>query len=150
MKALSLWQPWASLIVLGIKRIETRDWQRSYRGPLAIHAAKWKPDDAAEEVWRDARELGLLPAWTPERARDLPRGYVLATCQLVEIFPSGTCACSNYLENDCPKHGPYQGIFGNLEPGRFGWVLENVDPFLWPVPAKGMQGLFDWDETLVA
>jgi len=40
MKALSLWQPWASAIALGSKRIETRGWATSYRGPLAIHAAK--------------------------------------------------------------------------------------------------------------
>lgn len=40
MRAISLWQPWASAIALGSKRIETRSWSTSYRGPLAIHAAK--------------------------------------------------------------------------------------------------------------
>lgn len=40
MKALSLTQPWASLVAVGAKRIETRSWRTSYRGPLAIHAAK--------------------------------------------------------------------------------------------------------------
>jgi hypothetical protein len=41
-KALSLWQPWASLIAVGAKRFETRSWQTSHRGPLLIHAAqKW-------------------------------------------------------------------------------------------------------------
>lgn len=40
MKAISLWQPWASLIAHGVKTIETRSWSTPYRGPLAIHAAK--------------------------------------------------------------------------------------------------------------
>src|SRR5437868_804524 len=39
-KALSLWQRWASAMALGWKRIETRHWSLSYRGLLAIHAAK--------------------------------------------------------------------------------------------------------------
>lgn len=40
MRAISLWQPWASLVVLGAKKIETRHWSTNYRGPLLIHAAK--------------------------------------------------------------------------------------------------------------
>ena len=40
MKALSLWQPWASLIAAGVKRFETRHWETRHRGPIAIHAAK--------------------------------------------------------------------------------------------------------------
>lgn len=39
-KILTLSQPYASLVALGAKRIETRSWRTSYRGPLAIHAAK--------------------------------------------------------------------------------------------------------------
>ncbi len=43
MRALSLHQPWASLIAEGVKTIETRSWATKYRGPLAIHAAKRRP-----------------------------------------------------------------------------------------------------------
>ncbi len=43
MKALSLHQPWASLIAEGVKTIETRSRATRYRGPLAIHAAKHRP-----------------------------------------------------------------------------------------------------------
>lgn len=39
-KALSLWQPWASLIAIGAKKIETRGWSTKYRGPLVICSAK--------------------------------------------------------------------------------------------------------------
>lgn len=40
MKAISLWQPWATLVAIDAKRFETRSWKTNYRGLLAIHAAK--------------------------------------------------------------------------------------------------------------
>src|SRR5262245_34467015 len=40
MKALSLWQPHATLMTVGAKKIETRSWATDYRGLVAIHAAK--------------------------------------------------------------------------------------------------------------
>ena len=43
MKMLTLHQPWASLIAVGVKTIETRSWSTPYRGPLAIHAGKARP-----------------------------------------------------------------------------------------------------------
>ena len=43
MKAITLTQPWATLVAIGAKRIETRSWRTFYRGPLAIHAGKTLP-----------------------------------------------------------------------------------------------------------
>ena len=43
MKALTIWQPWASLIARGVKQYETRSWATKYRGPIAIHAAMKNP-----------------------------------------------------------------------------------------------------------
>jgi hypothetical protein len=40
MKALSIHQPWASLIVHGIKTVENRKWRTNHRGPLLIHAGR--------------------------------------------------------------------------------------------------------------
>src|ERR1700744_118543 len=48
MKALTLTQPWASLVALQEKRIETRSWLTAYRGELVIHAAKGFPADCKE------------------------------------------------------------------------------------------------------
>src|SRR5262245_34476504 len=56
MKAISLWQPWASLIAIGTKTMETRDWAppREYLGGrIAIHAAKRPvcfPPDIADDL----------------------------------------------------------------------------------------------------
>jgi hypothetical protein len=40
MKAISLWQTWATPVAIGAKRFETRDWSTKHRGPIAIYAAK--------------------------------------------------------------------------------------------------------------
>lgn len=62
---LSLWQPWATLVALGVKTIETRSWSTHYRGPLAIHAAARRPRIAdlgdsflARHGWIGAYQLG--------------------------------------------------------------------------------------------
>ena len=39
-KAITIWQPWASLVAVGAKTMETRSWPTKYRGPIAIHAAQ--------------------------------------------------------------------------------------------------------------
>ena len=54
MKGLTLTQPWASAVALGIKHVETRSWRTEYRGAVLIHAAKgfpaWAREFAAEEL----------------------------------------------------------------------------------------------------
>jgi hypothetical protein len=57
-KAITLQQPWASLIALGAKSVETRSWSTAYRGPLAIHAGK---------KWYDGLVAGyqLRPSTSP-------------------------------------------------------------------------------------
>lgn len=59
MKALTLYQPWASLIALGVKTVETRPWATKYRGPLAIHAGKVKPSLPETRGWIGRYCLGL-------------------------------------------------------------------------------------------
>ncbi len=128
MKALSLWQPWASAIALGHKRIETRHWTTSYRGLIAIHAAKrWTADErefhAAEQL------VGRLPA-------QLPLGAVVATAMLVAI---------KRTEELISKIDPVEELYGNYGPGRFGWMLEDVRPLREPFVCTGRQGLFEVD-----
>jgi hypothetical protein len=41
MKALSVWEPWASMIASGVKTIETRSWQTSYRGQFLEEERSW-------------------------------------------------------------------------------------------------------------
>lgn len=81
MKAITIWQPWASLLACGGKRFETRSWATSYRGPIAIHAAKKDVFDALAlipvPVALEMKKL-IGAEW-----KDLPTGAVIATANLI-------------------------------------------------------------------
>ncbi len=85
MKAITLWQPWATLVAIGAKRFETRSWSTHYRGPLAIHAAKTS---------RDIKRYRGRPKIEEALARagcsfdTLPRGVVVCAARLVEPVPA--------------------------------------------------------------
>lgn len=134
MKAISLWQPWASAIVLGYKRIETRGWSTRTRGTVAIHAAKvWRSDE------RDWARHFSIELGSPEIA-DPPRGALIGTARLVAILPSEALVGTlTQTERD----------LGNYAPGRFGWMLEDATAFAHPVPYRGMQGLFEVPDDVI-
>ena len=58
MKALSIRQPWAWLILHGGKDIENRDWATRFRGRVLIHASK----GVTQDEWSDAWEFSKAPA----------------------------------------------------------------------------------------
>jgi activating signal cointegrator 1 len=142
MKALTLWQPWASLVALGEKRVETRCWSTKYRGELAIHAAAQMPPKwlgASRFSAHFANELAdVLKVRTDrvgERMGQLPRGVVLCIVRLVDIKTADEAA--GYL---CER----ELFFGNYEPGRYAWFFEMVEKFSVPIPAKGNRLLWNW------
>lgn len=149
MKALSLTQPWATLVAIGAKRIETRSWSTHYRGPIAIHASKGFPRDcrdlcATQPFLRELTRVGLS---MPE----LPLGAVVATARLAYVFLTGDAL--NYQDRSRTVRGPsgltyemtpQEITFGDYSPGRFGWVLTDVVRLPSPIPAKGSLGLWDW------
>src|ERR671916_581061 len=68
MKAISLWQPWASLVIIGAKVWETRSWSTTYRGSLLIHASAKKPSKREKDMFESdvhfskyIKEIDLLP-----------------------------------------------------------------------------------------
>ncbi|MFL5577327.1 MAG: ASCH domain-containing protein [Gemmatimonadaceae bacterium] len=83
MKALTLTQPWATLVAIGAKTIETRSWPTHYRGEVAIHAAKGFPDWARQIV--DGEPESLMVSYT-ERPSDCH--YVKIVCEGVRGFYS--------------------------------------------------------------
>lgn len=135
MKAITIWQPWASLIAIGAKRIETRSWPAKYRGPLAIHAAvrPWKQnpkDETDRSIGLTLWETGLY-----HEAKDLPYGAVIATCRLVDCM---YITMKHHIEE--PERS-----FGDYTIGRYAWILECIRQLEKPVPVKGRQGLWNWD-----
>jgi hypothetical protein len=170
-KAITLWQPWAQLVALGAKRLETRSWSTKYRGPLAIHAAQAFPTGSRAMVG-EPEFFGALR--TPDGFRyhehNLPRGAVVAVAQLVAVceivelaegrvglFLDGTPYQATKDQDNLSEgvrallgaapSRPFPALeraFGDFKPGRFAWVLEDVRRLVTPVPLKGRQGLWEW------
>lgn len=128
-KAISLWQPWASLVALGLKKYETRCWYTDYRGKLVIQSAK-KINNDLREFWNDLRiKLGL-----EVDLDSLPRGCAIAVCDLVD--------CIEMTPAFIARQSTTELLVGDWRPGRFAWKLENIE-ILPNVPIKGQQGLWD-------
>lgn len=168
MKAISLTQPFATLVALGQKKIETRSWCTSFRGPLAIHAAKGLADLK--------NEAGLMNLCRREPFRSvlvsagylgtpaLPRGAIVAVCTLLDCVPTQHPGIVNepgkpwftgarkgvgqhYYEVPPPPDSN-EFAFGDYSPGRFAWLLGDVRALPEPVPAKGHLGLWDYEGEL--
>lgn len=134
-KVLSLWQPWATLLVLGEKQVETRHWYLSHRGPLLIHAAK-----------RFAvAEQELCMRWPFEDALckhgygigNLPLGAIVGMVDVIECHRTEHV----YFHGNTPQ----ENFFGNFAPGRYGIVCRNPREFEKPIPMRGFQGLWNYE-----
>jgi hypothetical protein len=120
-KALSIRQPWAELIIRGIKDVENRSWSTEHRGPLAIHAARTfglnldAPEERKEyEYLRD--EYGI--------DKDaLVFGALVGTVEVIEVTKQ--VKSKWHLQ------------------GNWGWYLKNAKRLEKPVSMRGMPGLFE-------
>ncbi len=134
MKALTLTQPWATLVALGTKTLETRSWRTDYRGPLAIHAAKTiRAND--REFCRRAAVAQLLRDRAIDDVAALPSGCVIATAVLRDVVPVGRFSRAGL--------SVYNLVFGDFSAGRFVWILDEAR-VIEPVPARGSLGLWEW------
>lgn len=111
-------QPWASLIVHGLKAVEVRTWATAYKGALLIHASK-KVDE------------GTMLRFPIE---DPPRGCLIGTVELVEVEKL-TKSKWHELAAQHLDLGPYT-------PGLYAWHLAKPRPMAEPIPYVGVRGLF--------
>lgn len=135
MKAISLWQPWASLSAHGLKRIETRSWATSYRGPVLIHAAKRWGVEQRETRARLVRLFAWPQAVDEDGFTDLPLGALVAVARVVDV----RLMTPEWIA----EQTPLERVVGDWQPGRYGWVLEDVQRLDPPIPLRGRQGLFE-------
>lgn len=133
-RALTISQPFASMIADGEKRIENRWWSTDYRGPLAIHAGKG------------------TQYLTRHDLRRFPTGCVLAIARLAG------CVHLDYARQEyAARHVPYclsRDGFGARDlaeilddvhaEGPVLWILRDVRRFPRPIPARGAQRLWGW------
>jgi hypothetical protein len=139
MKAISLWQPWASAMASGIKQNETRSWPTSYRGDLVICSAKRKP--TPEEVGE--RE-------TYETALALPYGCALCVVELFDCLPTERFTTQTSGADSFIMLSETEADLGNYMPGRFAWRTRNCRELKRPVPLRGYQGIWNLDESAEA
>ncbi|MNW50072.1 ASCH domain protein [compost metagenome] len=150
MKAITILQPWATLIAIGEKKFETRSWSTKHRGQLAIHAGKKVDRAACEEP--EIKEALARHGYTVD---NLPIGAVVAVCDLMEcwkiqrhdgmIYKVGHEFPFNELD-ECEEIWGNELAFGWYDDGRYAWELSNVQRMSTPIRAKGQQGLWNWEE----
>lgn len=133
MKAISLWQPWATGIAAGVKAIETRHWSTPHRGEIAIHAAKrWDLDQREfAEAERRAGTIGY----------GLPFGAIVAVADIVDV---------KRTEQLVGSISDVEERWGNYGPRRFGWLFANVRPLSEPIGCVGRQSIWTLDDGVVA
>jgi len=135
MRAISLWQPWASLLfashpVLGRFKVhETRHWGTDYRGHLAIHAAQKIVKELPDDFDRLVRET-----FGSDWAKVLPRGRIVGVVMVT------ACRSTESISPDTLDR-----LAGDWTPGRFAWRTENPVAFPTPPEVKGRQGFFQWE-----
>jgi hypothetical protein len=127
MKAILLWQPWASLWAVDRKRFETRHWVPPYRGALSMHAAQKLCIDLDDELVEICRaQFGI------HRAREFPREALLATSRLVGCHRTDTLTGS---AEECAQR--------TLTLWRY--ARKAVEKTMLPraIPFRGHQSIFD-------
>ncbi|MBW2995648.1 ASCH domain-containing protein [Candidatus Woesearchaeota archaeon] len=117
MKALSLKQPWAELVLQGRKTIETRTWNTKFRGEFLIHASKI-PDKEA------MKRFGFS---------DLPAGKIVGKAELTDVIEF-TKKSWKKDKNTCANWMPYR---------KYGFVLKKIKRIK-PKKAKGKLGFWDY------
>ena len=140
MRALTLIEPYATLIAVGHKKIETRPWPAVYRGPILIHAGKSRECIEPAFIAELFAKAGIDGAVRPTDPYPWPLGMVVARARLVDCVSTGRVGAIS----------PKERALGDYSEGRFAFRLDDVVPLLEPVPAKGALGLWGPMESLVA
>jgi hypothetical protein len=160
MRCISLWQPWASAMTVRrsigggmLKAVETRGWapaKDAIGQRMAIAAAKTQRDpDTGEKLsawWmeRVKRQGGYRACFEAAGFTDwetLPFGAVVAHGMLARVVESEKLVNElDAIEQD----------WGDYGPGRYGWVFEDMQVLVRPVPIVGKQGIFWWGGEEVA
>lgn len=162
MKALTIWQPWASLIIAGAKPYEFRGWRppRALIGQrIVIHAAARKIDrdevgdlynthnfrELNEAIDQEARETCLITS----KALPILRQMLLGKDPLPMACGLGTAVLGE------PRLGTeIAREFGVLrandsardEHANWGWPMLDIEAWPTPIPMRGAQGLWTWPE----
>lgn len=132
MKVLSIREPFATLIMNGNKKIETRSWKTSYRGELYIHASKGK---IIRQKYLNRPELLDII-----EGLDMNYGFIICKCNLVDCIYMD----EGFVENI--KKDKQEYLLGHYEVGRYAWVLDNIE-IIEPIKARGRLNIWNFSKN---
>ena len=128
MKALTIKQPWASLITEGYKKYEFRSWKTNYRGKILIHSGLSLEKDMQERF----KDYNL----------DYQLGYIIGEEEIVDCILVDE-KFNEELRNIDPI---VYGRSNHVE--NYAWKLENIKKYDNPIPCKGKLGLWNYEGEL--
>lgn len=144
---LTLWEPYASAVALGAKRIETRTWkapQVLWNSLLVIHSSRhW--NGTQRKLTRDLVKDGLLPETIWENIEHR-RGECLSATTVYQCvrmqMEDGKLVgvAGKFLEEHC---GRAEMRLGNYSESHSAWMLRPPVPLVGPLPARGVPGLWE-------
>lgn len=143
MKVITLIQPWATLIALGEKKIETRSWKTSYRGTLYIHAGKSIDKEACNEHF--IKSTLQMHGYTID---NLESGVIIARTSLIDCIEIDFGTEPIYRKANLKNGQQVTGneySFGDYATGRYAWILDNIDPLKEMIPAKGKLSIWEYN-----
>lgn len=143
MKALSIRQPWAWLIVHGFKPVENRTWRTNYRGFLLIHAGQAFDYEGYDWV-RANTAVGTMPSYRDFMFSGEHRGGIVGQARLYDCTDHPDIPLAGWDGRHGPLSAPRQWFFG-----PHGLWLRDAAPM--PIKLmRGRLGLFDVAEDLIA
>lgn len=140
---MALWQPWASLVAVGAKRIETRHWPAPawvIGQRVAIHATKTRDHLflATVDPFRSALAAGMAADRLKLVDGELPLGAIIATAVIDRCVRFDAASRDRLVRSGHER----EAEFGDYAPGRYGFVLRDVETLGIPVAFTGRQGKF--------
>ncbi|KAG2533692.1 hypothetical protein PVAP13_9NG018200 [Panicum virgatum] len=174
---LTMHQPWASLLVHGIKRVEGRSWPSPITGRLWIHAASKVPDPdtikAMEDFYREIYAVdGITDINFPQH---YPVSRLLGCVEVVGCLGSQELVCWEHVpQSVCPHLLPFTCLL-HCDPNThdsfnqptsiclpsqmlmqvrlegltdFCWLCENPQKLVVPFEMRGYQGVYNLERRI--
>lgn len=139
-RVLSVRQPWAGLLVLGIKQHETRSWNTRERGTIAIHASATQVDPIGVAI------LNMLYAKMPDKF--FPGSEADKICRNLGCIVGTVVIRDTYSTNHTHlKMSNLEKILGDYSKDRHYWVMKDPTIINPSIPAKGQLGFWSFDNT---
>lgn len=148
MKAFTIWQPWASLIVLGLKPVEYRKWvaPRHIVGQrLVIHAGTAKAHNAVRHLL--AHDRAIIGSCGPQADIPTVRAFLERCASNPTLMPLGVGLGTAELGQPARADVYYNRLglkIGEDGPWNIAWPMLDVQAWDEPVPCRGAQGFWNW------